>query len=116
MAKKRTSKKRSYTRATQTRPKKRRAASKQKAKSKRHKPGHSRIQSLMFYKHHTAAYKTGPLFTIARAKAWARKHKFKYSKVDDKPNTIRLRQFSPEGKKIVGMYQLRPGIKGIVAL
>lgn len=35
------------------------------------------------------------LYTVKRAKAWARAHKFCYGSVDEKPNTIRLRQHDP---------------------
>lgn len=32
---------------------------------------------------------------VASAKAWAKDHGYRYGKVDEKPNTIRLRQFDP---------------------
>jgi len=80
---------------------------KSKQKLKYRKSG---IQSLIFSK---------GKFTVASAKAWAKKHGFKYSSVDEPKtsNTIRLRQHNPDlfKQKSFRTKTITEGIKGLIA-
>lgn len=64
------------------------------------------IQSILFHKRR---------FTIARAKAWARRHGFRFGKVDVQKNYYRLRQVDPKLVKVRATITMAPGILGVVA-
>jgi predicted ABC-type ATPase len=73
-----------------------------------HKP--TKVQSVVFKKGQ---------WTIEQAKDWLHKHGFKYGDVDEKPNEIRFRQFSPENFR-KGHFRSMPfgkgrGIRAIIA-
>jgi hypothetical protein len=69
----------------------------------------SRVQSLIFDK---------AQFTKAEARDWARKHGFRAPAVDEKPNTLRLRQIDPADmqKGTFGTIRFRPGVQAVVAV
>lgn len=64
------------------------------------------IQTLIFDKEH---------FTEARAKAWAKRHKYRYGKVDEKTGTFRLRQHDPSDyrKSTLRTITLTEGVKAV---
>lgn len=65
-----------------------------------------KIQSLVFSKAH---------FTEAQAKAWAARHGYRYGKVDETPNTYRLRQFNPGScPTTFRTFSLTRGVQGVV--
>jgi hypothetical protein len=71
-------------------------------------PESMKVQTLIFSKEK---------FTKASAKAWAKKHGFKFGKVDEKTNTYRLRQRDPgefETFRTIS-FKTRPGLKAVVA-
>jgi hypothetical protein len=72
----------------------------------------SRVQTLLFSR---------KKFSAKTAKSWARRHGFKYGKVDAKPQTLRLRQLSPSRmrKSTFGTIPFggkRSGIQAVVAV
>lgn len=75
----------------------------------RENPRGSRVQSLVFVR---------TKFTVAQAKAWAKKHGFRYGKVDTTERVHRLRQFDPATaqKNTFGTIKLAPGVLGVVAV
>lgn len=54
-------------------------------------------------------------FTVAEAKRWAKDNGFKHSKVDVKPNTIRIRQHTPRGYRVFRTKRLTGGVQAVVA-
>lgn len=65
-----------------------------------------RVQSLLFDRSE---------YTVPQAKAWARGHGFKSSKVDLKPETIRLRQESPSKFETFRTKSFGHGVRAVVA-
>jgi hypothetical protein len=63
------------------------AKDKKKYRAHKAKKAKDNVQSVVFDK---------DMFTVAQAKAWLKKHKYKYGKVDKKANTLRFRQQDPE--------------------
>ena len=64
----------------------------------------SKIQTLIFSKKD---------WTKTEAKAWAKKHGYRYSKTDEKPDTIRIRQAPPGKFKRLRTISLGKGIKAV---
>ncbi len=60
----------------------------------------SKVQSILF---------STDKFDAKKAKAWLKKHGFKFSDLDVKPDNLHFRQFDPTGKKTRSL-QLSPGI------
>jgi hypothetical protein len=67
--------------------------------------GKTRVQSLIFDK---GAWST------REARAWARAHGFVAPFVDDKPNTLRIRQVDPTGACAYRTVTFGKGIKAVV--
>ena len=57
-------------------------------------------------------------WTMSKAKAWLKKHKFKYGKVDEKVNTLRFRQVNPEfiGKETYRTIKFGDKIKAVIGI
>lgn len=67
----------------------------------------SRIQTLIFDKRK---------FDRASARAWAQKHDFKASKVDETEDSLRVRQRDPEDGKKYRTIKLTGGVKAVVEI
>ncbi len=69
-------------------------------KSKQDLEKSSKVQSLLF---------STDKFSVKQAKAWAKKHGYKFADTDIKPDFIHLRQFNPTGSKTRSI-KIAPGI------
>lgn len=67
------------------------------------------IQSLIFDK---------KKFTVKQAKKWAKDRNFQFGKVDEKPDTIRLRQFDPKKcqKGTFRTIDITNGVKAVICV
>lgn len=66
--------------------------------------GRSEVQSLLFDREY---------FTTGQAKAWARKHGYRATKVHTTEHFHRLRQYAPEGEPC-RTIEFKPGIEAVV--
>jgi len=74
--------------------------------------GGTRTQSLVFSK--TKHAKDKPKWTKARAKTWAKSKGYRYGKVDETLNELRLRQFDPGPCQYRSVPFGKSGIRAIV--
>jgi hypothetical protein len=65
------------------------------------------VQSLLFSKNR---------FTSTQAKTWARRHGFAHIDVDEKPNTLRIRQIDPAVMQPKSFVIVGFGLSGIQAV
>lgn len=63
------------------------------------------VQSLVFQKW---------CWSLHRAKAWALRHGYKTSKMDETKNSYRFRQLSPESFKVVGQMPFMRGLQAVI--
>jgi hypothetical protein len=68
-------------------------------------PTGSQVQSLVFSR---------DKFTTSSARRWAANHGFSAGYVDHKPNSLRIRQRSPEGWRRMRTVSMAPGVRAVV--